>query len=119
MNEDKTADYQKLCLEIMKDYFLGIRTLGFPDFQDNYRKNKYQAKDLELFVRLADYMENLTELKSIYGVDTMFIDSSLSAIERQLKKEPIKEHSSQVQLAIENMNDRLSEFKKEREHETE
>lgn len=107
MEEYKLVSYQKICLQIMKDYFLGLRALGFPNFQDHYRENEYQSKDLELFVILADFMENLPEIDSILSVDL-----ALSGIEEYLKKEPTNSHSRIVQIAMDDITDGINKYKK-------
>lgn len=107
MEEYNLVSYQKISLQIMKDYFLGLRALGFPNFQDHYRENKYQSKDLELFVILADFMENLPEIDSILSVDM-----ALSGIEEYLKKEPTNSHSRIVQIAMDDITDGINKYKK-------
>ncbi|KAF0504872.1 hypothetical protein [Pediococcus pentosaceus] len=107
MEEYNLVSYQKISLQIMKDYFLGLRALGFPNFQDHYRENKYQSKDLELFVILADFMEKLPEIDSILSVDM-----ALSGIEEYLKKEPTNSHSRIVQIAMDDITDGINKYKK-------
>lgn len=107
MEEYKLVSYQKICLQIMQDYFVGLRALGFPNFQDHYRENKYQSKDLELFVILADFMENLTEIDTITSVDL-----ALSGIEEILKKEPINSHSEIVQRTMGYITEGINKYKK-------
>ena len=41
-------------LRIIKLYFLGIRELNFPDYNKRFQQN-----DMDLFIELADMMENL------------------------------------------------------------
>ncbi|EFU90258.1 hypothetical protein HMPREF9511_01754, partial [Enterococcus faecalis TX0630] len=44
-------------LRIIKLYFLGIRELNFPDYNKRFQQN-----DMDLFIELADMMENLSNL---------------------------------------------------------
>lgn len=45
-------------LNIINSYFLGIREINFPVYQKQFKQI-----DLELFISLADFMGNLTELE--------------------------------------------------------
>lgn len=53
----KKEEMDIVSLRIIKLYFLGIRALNFPDYN-----KKFQQKDMELFIQLADMMENLSNL---------------------------------------------------------
>ena len=53
----KKEEMNVVSLRIIKLYFLGIREVNFPD-----NNKKFQQKDMELFIQLADMMENLSNL---------------------------------------------------------
>ncbi|EOW2039554.1 hypothetical protein [Enterococcus faecalis] len=53
----KKEEIDVVSLRIIKLYFLGIRELNFPDYN-----KRFQQKDMELFIQLADMMENLPNL---------------------------------------------------------
>ena len=53
----KKEEMDVVSLRIIKLYFLGIRELNFPDYN-----KRFQQKDMELFIQLADMMENLPNL---------------------------------------------------------
>ncbi|MGM0282249.1 hypothetical protein [Enterococcus sp. AZ081] len=55
-------------LRIIKLYFLGIRELNFPDYNKRFQQN-----DMDLFIELADMMENLSNLEEqlIYELEEL------------------------------------------------
>ena len=53
----KKEEMDVVSLRIIKLYFLVIRELNFPDYN-----KRFQQKDIELFIQLADMMENLPNL---------------------------------------------------------
>lgn len=58
----KKQEMDVASLRIIKLYFLGIRELNFPEYHKWFKQI-----DVELFIQLADIMENLTESGEFLG----------------------------------------------------
>ena len=57
-------EIEVVSLNIIKYYFLAIRELDFPGYDKPFKQI-----DVELFIKLADYMENLPNLTDLLIID--------------------------------------------------
>lgn len=87
-------------LNIINSYFLGIRELNFPVYQKQFKQI-----DLELFIHLADFMENLTELEK-----TNYIQLILEGLEKFLISIESKNYSQTVQRMLLDMKTEIAKI---------
>ncbi|ANU71936.1 hypothetical protein [Enterococcus faecalis] len=74
----KNQELDIVSLRIIKLYFLGIRALNFPGYN-----KKFQQKDMELFIQLADIMENLSNLDEQLIYELKLLKDYLFSIENE------------------------------------
>ncbi|HCJ1298684.1 TPA: hypothetical protein NR496_002916 [Enterococcus faecalis] len=60
----RKQEIEVVSLNIIKYYFLAIRELDFPGYDKPFKQI-----DVELFIKLADYMENLPNLTDLLIID--------------------------------------------------
>lgn len=60
----RKQEIEVVSLNIIKYYFLAIRGLDFPGYDKPFKQI-----DVELFIKLADYMENLPNLTDLLIID--------------------------------------------------
>lgn len=60
----RKQEIEVVSLNIIKYYFLAIRELDFPVYDKQFKQI-----DVELFIKLADYMENLPNLTDLLIID--------------------------------------------------
>lgn len=85
-------------LIIIKHYFLGIRQLNYPMYDKGFKE-----KDLELFVKLADTMENLTDFNE-------FLYSYLQDLKEIVWSVPREGYSLTVQEMLDFMKEELQKI---------
>lgn len=86
-------ELETVSLTIIKSYFLGIREVHFPIYQKQFKQI-----DLALFIKLADFMEKLTDFEK-----SRFLRGYLKDLERTLNSFEIGEYSQTVQQMIRDM----------------
>lgn len=74
----KNQELTIVSLRIVRLYFLGIRELNFPVYD-----KKFQQKDMELFIQLADIMENLPSLDEQLIYELEMLKDYLFSIENE------------------------------------
>lgn len=85
-------------LRVIKLYFLGIRELNFPEYH-----KRFKQIDEELFIELADVMENLTELGN-------FLELYLVDLNEMLLSVSINNYSPTVHRMISDMKKELEKI---------
>lgn len=85
-------------LRVIKLYFLGIRELNFPKYHKQFKQI-----DVELFIELADVMENLTELGN-------FLELYLVDLNEMLLSVSINNYSPTVHRMISDMKEELEKI---------
>nr|WP_284248146.1 hypothetical protein [Tetragenococcus halophilus] len=95
---------EQLALDLMKYYFLGIRTLKIENYWDT--RNFINLNDLAFYIQLADWMENLTDKEY---PDTVFL--ALKEIKKLLEDSLNNRHSFEIQFYIKKMLRIYKEYK--------
>lgn len=87
-------------LNIISSYFLGIREINFPVYQKQFKQI-----DLELFISLADFMGNLTELEK-----NNYIQLVLEDLKKFLMSIESKNYSRTVQRMLLDMKTEIAKI---------
>lgn len=91
----KKLEIESVVLKLMEQYFLGIREVNFPIYEKYFKQT-----DMDLFIKLADYMENLP------GLDDQLI-YELKMVKDYLLSVEIEKHSRTVQRMVRHMKEEL------------
>lgn len=91
------GELETVSLTIIKSYFLGIREIQFPTYHKQFKQI-----DLALFIKLADFMENLTD----YEKSTL-LREYLKDLERTLNSYESGKYSQTVQQMIRDMEEEI------------
>lgn len=87
-------------LNIINSYFLGLREINFPVYQKQFKQI-----DLELFISLADFMGNLTELEK-----NNYIQLVLEDLKKFLMSIESKNYSRTVQRMLLDMKTEIAKI---------
>ncbi|OTP25082.1 hypothetical protein A5823_002838 [Enterococcus faecalis] len=88
-------EIERVALNIITQYFLGIREVNFPIYEKSFKQT-----DMDLFIKLADYMENLPVLEDRLIVHLEMLKNQLLSIE-------IEKHSRTVQRMVRHMKEEI------------
>lgn len=93
-------ELETVSLTIIKSYFLGIREIQFPTYQKQFKQI-----DLALFIKLADFVENLTDFEK-----SSLLREYLKDLEKILNSFESGEYSQAVQRMIGNMQEEITKI---------
>lgn len=91
------GELETVSLSIIKSYFLGIREIQFPTYQKQFKQI-----DLSLFIKLADFMENLTDFET-----STLLREYLKDLEKTLNSYESGKYSQIVQQMIRDMEEEI------------
>ena len=92
----RKQEIEVVSLNIIKYYFLAIRELDFPG-----NDKPFKQIDVELFIKLADYMENLPNLTDLLIIDYLeMLKEYLLSVENE-------KYSRTVQRMVRRMKEEL------------
>ena len=92
----RKQEIEVVSLNIIKYYFLAIRELDFPVYDKLFKQI-----DVELFIKLADYMENLPNLTDLLIIDYLeMLKDYLLSVENE-------KYSRTVQRMVRRMKEEL------------
>ncbi|EGO2593678.1 hypothetical protein KVJ43_002156 [Enterococcus faecalis] len=91
----RKQEIEVVSLNIIKYYFLAIRELDFPGYDKPFKQI-----DVELFIKLADYMENLPGLEDRLIVHLEMLKDYLLSVENE-------KYSRTVQRMVRRMKEEL------------
>ncbi|EKQ3612489.1 hypothetical protein P4507_001515 [Enterococcus faecalis] len=91
------GELETVSLSIIKSYFLGIREIQFPTYQKQFKQI-----DLALFIKLADFMENLTDFET-----STLLREYLKDLEKTLNSYESGKYSQTVQQMIRDMEEEI------------